>query len=89
MGYCCQTPVLGLGLGVDFTFLYNKKNKKNKKIPHLIFHRRAGTTWNMKFGTKLSLLYGLNFPRDICPCDICPGTKNVYWGSDTWHRGAV
>ena len=38
---CCQTPVLGLGLGVDFTFENNNNNKKNnnkknnnKKNPH-------------------------------------------------------
>ena len=28
---CCQTPVLGLGLGVDFTFTWDNKN------PHLNF----------------------------------------------------
>ena len=41
----CQTPVLGLGLGVDFTFA----NKK-KKNPHLNFLRKNGTM-GMKFGT--------------------------------------
>ena len=42
----CQTPVLGLGLGVDFTFANNNKtnNKNNKKNPHLNFSRRNGTT---------------------------------------------
>ena len=33
----CQTPTLVLGLGVDFTFPNNKKNKKEN--PHLIFYR--------------------------------------------------
>ena len=34
----CQTPVLGLGLGDDFTFaLDNNNNKNNNKIPHLNF----------------------------------------------------
>ena len=38
--YFCQTPVLGLGLGVDFTFAGdNDKNDKNNKNdnPHLNF----------------------------------------------------
>ena len=53
----CQTPDLGLGLGVDFTFPNNNKNKnnkkKNKKNPHLIFHRREGTsTRGLIFGTQ-------------------------------------
>ena len=43
----CQTPDLGLGLGVDFTFPNN-----NNKNPHLIFHRREGTTRGLKFGTQ-------------------------------------
>ena len=34
----CQTPVLGLGLGVDFTFAWDHKNKKN---PHLNFLERV------------------------------------------------
>ena len=37
----CQTPVLGLGLGVDFTFAgdnhKNHKNHKNHNNPHLNF----------------------------------------------------
>ena len=39
----CQTPVLGLGLGVDFTFawdnpyIHNHKNDKNDNNPHLNF----------------------------------------------------
>ena len=32
----CQAPVLGLGLGVDFTFAGNK-NDKNDNNPHLNF----------------------------------------------------
>ena len=32
----CQTPVLGLGLGVDFTFAWDN-NKNHKKNPHLNF----------------------------------------------------
>ena len=32
--FYCRTPVLGLGLGVDFTFAWDNKNKKN---PHLNF----------------------------------------------------
>ena len=47
----CQTPNLVLGLGVDFTFPYNNKNNKNKKNPHLIFHRREGTR-GLKFGKQ-------------------------------------
>ena len=40
----CQTPVLGLGLGVDFTFAgdndnndKNHKNHKNDNNPHINF----------------------------------------------------
>ena len=39
----CQTPVLGLGLGVDFTFAWdnpynhNHKNDKNDNNPYLNF----------------------------------------------------
>ena len=39
----CQTPVLGLGLGVDFTFAgdnhnnHNHHNHKNDNNPHLNF----------------------------------------------------
>ena len=34
----CQTPVLDLGLGVDFTFAGdNHKNDKNDNNPHLNF----------------------------------------------------
>ena len=33
----CQTPVLGLGLGVDFTFAGDNKNHKNDNNPHLNF----------------------------------------------------
>ena len=38
--YFCQTPVLGLGLGVDLTFAgdnHNHKNDKNDNNPHLNF----------------------------------------------------
>ena len=40
--YFCQTPVVGLGLGVDFTFAwdnndYNGNNDNNKNTPHLNF----------------------------------------------------
>ena len=34
----CQTPVLGLGLGVDFTLAWDNNN--NKKNPHLNFLER-------------------------------------------------
>ena len=33
--YFCQTPVLGLGLGVDFTFAWDNNN--NQSNPHLNF----------------------------------------------------
>ena len=35
----CQTPVLGLGLGVDFTFAWDNKNnhKNDKNNPHQNF----------------------------------------------------
>ena len=33
----CQTPVLGLGLGVDFTFAGDNNNDKNDNNPHLNF----------------------------------------------------
>ena len=39
----CRTPVLGLGLGVDFTFAWDNKDNNNndnyinKNIPHLNF----------------------------------------------------
>ena len=47
----CQTPDLGLGLGIDFTFPNNNKNNNKKNNPHLIFHRREGTR-GLKFGTQ-------------------------------------
>ena len=47
----CQTPGLGLSLGVDFTFSEDQKNHKN---PHLIFLRREGTR-GVKFGTQTYL----------------------------------
>ena len=47
--YFCQTPDLGLGLGVDFTFPNNNNKKKNN--PHLIFQRKEGTR-GLKFGTQ-------------------------------------
>ena len=40
---CCQTPVLGLRLGVDFTFAWDNNNNNNNnynnnnKNPHLNF----------------------------------------------------
>ena len=34
----CQTPVLGRGLGVDFTFAWDNNNKNNdKNNPRLTF----------------------------------------------------
>ena len=33
----CQTPVFGLGLGVDFTFAWDNHNHKNDNNPHLNF----------------------------------------------------
>ena len=30
--YFCRTPVLGLGLGVDFTFAWDNNNKKYNNI---------------------------------------------------------
>ena len=33
----CQTPVLGLELGVDFTFTWDNHNHKNDNNPHLNF----------------------------------------------------
>ena len=33
--FCCGTPVLGLGLGIDFTFAWDNNNHKNN--PHLNF----------------------------------------------------
>ena len=44
-------PVLGLGLGVDFTLANNNKNNNNNNNPHLIFHRRKGTR-GLKFSTQ-------------------------------------
>ena len=37
--FYCQTPVLGLGLGVDFTFAWdnNNNNHNNHNNPHLNF----------------------------------------------------
>ena len=35
----CQTPVLGLGLGVDFTFAWDNHN--NHSNPHLNFVKRT------------------------------------------------
>ena len=41
----CQTPVLGLGLGVDFTFAWDNINKNygsnDKNNPHLNFVKGA------------------------------------------------
>ena len=34
----CQTPVLGIGLGVDFTFAWENNDKNN---PHLNFVKGA------------------------------------------------
>ena len=50
----CQTPVLGLGLGVDFTLANNKKNNKNNKNnnnPHPNFPGWDGTR-GLKFGIQ-------------------------------------
>ena len=33
----CQTPVLGLGLGVDLTFAWDNHNYHNHNNPHLNF----------------------------------------------------
>ena len=33
----CQTPVLGLGLGGDFTFAGDNHNNQNDNNPHLNF----------------------------------------------------
>ena len=33
----CQTPVLDLGLGVDFTFAGDNDNNQNDNCPHLSF----------------------------------------------------
>ena len=35
----CRTPVLGLGLRVDYAFSWDNKNNNNKKIPHLNFSK--------------------------------------------------
>ena len=40
--YNCETTVLGLGLGVDFTFAWDNNHKK-KKNPHLNFLERNST----------------------------------------------
>ena len=50
----CQTPVLGQGLGVDFTLANNNKNNKNnnnKKNPHPNFPGWNGTR-GLKFGKQ-------------------------------------
>ena len=45
--FFCQTPVLGLRLGVDFTFVWdnnnNNNNNNNDKNPHLNFFERNST----------------------------------------------
>ena len=46
----CQTPVLGLGLGVDFTLANNKKNN-NDNNPHPNFPGWDGTR-GLKFGIQ-------------------------------------
>ena len=33
----CQTPVLGLGLGVDFTFAWDNNDNNDKNNSHLNF----------------------------------------------------
>ena len=54
IGYpdCCQTPVLGLGLGVDFTFAWdnNKKNTKKNQNLHLEFLK--GTVGDKEQGVR-------------------------------------
>ena len=48
-GFFCQTPVLGLRLGVDFAFAgdnHNNHNHKNDNNPHLNF--MTGTVLGVK-----------------------------------------
>ena len=48
----CQTPVLGIGLGVDFTLANNKNKNKNKNNnPHPNFPGWDGTR-GLKFGIQ-------------------------------------
>ena len=35
--YFCQIPVLGLGLGADFTFAWDNHNNNHNNNPHLYF----------------------------------------------------
>ena len=58
----CQTPVLGLGLGVDFTFTWdnnendnndNDKNGNDKNNPHLNF-LKGTVLWDKEQGVGIS-----------------------------------
>ena len=41
--FCCGTPVLGLGLGIDFTFAWdNKKFNKNFSKGTILGHKDQG-----------------------------------------------
>ena len=47
----CQTPVLGLGLEVDFTLANNKNNNNDNNDPHPNFPGWDGTR-GLKFGIQ-------------------------------------
>ena len=66
MGYC-QTPVLGLGLGVDFTFAWdNNKNSKDMN-PHLNFMK--GTVEGDKEHWIVIMDRGQGIPKTLMDFD--------------------
>merc|ERR1711947_23062 len=51
-------------------------NNNNNKKPHLISQRSEGTR-SLKFGTTI-ISSVQNIPRDICPCNNCPGDTEKF-----------
>ena len=59
----CQTPVLGPGLGVDFTFA-NNNNNNNNNTNHPSFRKR-NDTMGMKYGITKNLFGTNSFSAQI------------------------
>ena len=67
------------------TVLFTGNNNNNNKNPHLYFLRRNKNR-NMIFYTRTLAHYNKLWdkPRDICPCNICPG--NIFFLAKRGHR---
>ena len=50
--YFCQTPVLGLGLGVDFTFARDNNKNKNAIDPYKILLKTGDSGYELKGAIK-------------------------------------